>query len=107
MKGYRFFSDPNRPVNDGVTGKRLLKFDEKGEYVTLDPILAKRMGLHFKCEEIELVEVKEQATEKVAEKVNVAGDDAQVPCFVCSECGFEAKTESGLSSHIRAKHKEE
>lgn len=106
MKGYRFFSDPNRPVNDGTTGKRLLKFDEKGEYVTLDPILAKRMGLRFKCKEIELVEVKEQAEEKVAEKVNVAVDDAQVPCFDCPACGFKAVNKSGLVNHIRAKHKE-
>jgi hypothetical protein len=106
MKGYRFFSNPNHSVTDGETGRFLFKFDYKGEYVTLDPILANRMIAHFRHEEIELVEVKEQATEKVTEKVNVAGDDAQVPCFDCPTCGFKAVNKSGLVNHIRAKHKE-
>lgn len=95
MKAYRFFSDPNKLVSDGNTGLPLFRFDGSGEYVTLDPILAKRIGLRFECKEIELVEVKEQAK-----------DDVQVTCFSCPECGFEASSKAGLSAHIRAKHKE-
>jgi hypothetical protein len=101
MKAYRFFSEPNKLVSDGNTGLPMFKFDENGEYVTLDPILAKRIGVRFECQEIELVEVKEQTE---AEEV---GDDAQVPCFSCPHCDFKAANKGGLSAHIRAKHKEE
>jgi len=107
MKAFRFFSDPNKLVSDGNTGLPLFRFDDNGEYVTLDPILAKRIGLRFECKEIELVEVKEQAGEEAAEKAEATGDDAQAPCFPCPhcDCDFKATTKSGLTSHIRAKHK--
>ena len=101
MKAYRFFSEPGHIVSDGNTGLPLFKFDENGEYVTLDPAISQRMAPHFQHEEIELVEVKEQ------EEAEKTGDDAQVPCFHCPHCEFEAASKSGLSAHIRAKHKEE
>lgn len=101
MKAYKFFAEPNKLVNDGNTGLPLLKFDDKGEYITLDTQLYKRMEPHFRHEEIELVEVKKQADKEVAEKGT--GNDAQVPCPYCE---YEAKNESGLKAHIRAKHKE-
>ena len=103
MKAYRFLSEPNKLVTDGNTGLPLFRFDDNGEYVTLDPILAKRIGIRFECEEIELVEAKKQAEETTKES---AGDDAQIPCFSCPHCDFKASTKSGLSAHIRAKHKE-
>lgn len=106
MKAYRFFSDPGHIVSDGNTGLPMFKFDENGEHVTLDPILANRMAPHFRHEEIELVEVKEQASEEAAEKAEDTGDDAQVSCFPCPHCDYEARSKSGLTSHIRAKHKE-
>jgi hypothetical protein len=90
MKAYKFFDEPNKPVTDGNTGLLLLKFDEKGEYITLDERLYKRMAPHFKHEEIELVEVK-------------TGDDAQIPC---PHCDFVTTSKIGLTAHIRAKHKE-
>jgi len=98
MKAYRFFSDPNKLVNDGNTGKPLLRFDDKGEYITLDPILSKRLAAKFECKEIELVEVEEQ--------VGDAENDAQTSCFSCPYCDFVAASKGGLSAHIRAKHKE-
>jgi len=91
MKAYRFFSAPGHVVNDGNTGLQLLKFDEKGEYVTLDEQLFKRMAKYFKYEEIELEEVKK------------AGDDAQIPCPYCD---FVTTSKIGLTAHIRSKHKE-
>jgi hypothetical protein len=103
MKAYRFYSDPNKLVSDGNTGLPLFRFDVNGEYVTLDPILAKRIGVRFECQEIELVEVKEPAQEQAEE----VGDDAQVSSFLCPHCDFEAASKGGLSAHIRAKHKEE
>jgi hypothetical protein len=101
MKAYRFFSNPGHIVSDGNTGLPMFKFDENGEYVTLDPALFQRMKPHFRHEEIELAEVKAHIAE-----TEETGGDAQTPCFLCPHCDFEAKTESGLSSHIRAKHKE-
>jgi hypothetical protein len=98
MKAYRFFSEPGRVVSDGNTGLAMFKFDENGEYITLDAQLYKRMAPHFKHEEVELVEVNQK---EVAEKE--AGNDAQVPCPYCE---YKAKNEFGLKAHIRAKHKE-
>ena len=95
MKAYRFFSNPGHIVSDGNTGLPMFKFDEKGEYVTLDTVLAQRMGPHFRHEEIELIEVKEHA------QVDSAEDD-----LVCPVCDFKAASPSGLANHIRAKHKE-
>lgn len=95
MKAYRFFSNPGHIVSDGNTGLPMFKFDEKGEYVTLDTVLAQRMAPHFRHEEIELVEVKEQAKE-----VKEEPDD-----LVCPTCGFKAASPSGLVNHMR-KHKE-
>lgn len=96
MKAYRFYSEPNKLVSDGNTGLPLFCFDDNGEYVTLDPILAKRIGVRFECKEIELVEV-DQAKEEQADST----DD-----FTCPLCDFVAGSKSGLSSHTRAKHKE-
>ena len=98
MKAYKFFSEPNKLVSDGNTGLPLLKFDDKGEYITFDTQLYKRMEPHFRHEEIELVEVD---LEEFAEKGT--GNDAQVPCPYCE---YKAKNEFGLKAHIRAKHKE-
>lgn len=100
MKAYRFFSEPGRVVSDGNTGLAMFKFDEKGEYVTLDGLIAQRMTPHFRHEVIDLIEVKEQ------EEAEDTGDDAQATCFPCPHCDFEAATKSGLQAHIRAKHKE-
>ena len=100
MKAYRFFSEPGRVVSDGNTGLAMFKFDEKGEYVTLDGLLAQRMAPHFRHEEIDLVEAKE------TEETEETGDDAQVSSFLCPHCDFEAGSKSGLSAHIRAKQKE-
>ena len=105
MKAYRFFSDPGHIVSDGNTGLPLLKFDEKGEYVTLDPALSQRMAPHFRHEEIELVEVKEPTDTETAEKAEATRDDGQAPCFPCPHCDYEARNKSGLTSHVRAKHK--
>jgi len=105
MKAYRFFSNPGHPVSDGNTGLTMFKFDENGEYVTLDKALAKRMGPHFQHEEIELIEVKEQAqvqAEEAEEEQAGSTDDG----LTCSVCGFKAASPSGLANHIRAKHKE-
>jgi len=99
MKAYRFFSEPNKLVSDGNTGLPLFRFDENGEYVTLDRILAKRIGVRFECKEVELVEVKEQAEEIKKEQVDSTDD------FVCTVCGFKAANKSGLVNHMR-KHKE-
>lgn len=109
MKAYRFFSNPGHIVSDGNTGLPMFKFDEQGEYVTLDGILAQRMAPHFRHEEIELAEPKGQAepVEETRKEAEDAGDDAQAPCFPCPHCDFEAATKSGLSAHIRAKHKGE
>jgi hypothetical protein len=101
MKAYRFFSEPNHSVNDGDTGRLLLKFDKNGEYVTLDTILANRMKSHFRHEEIELVEVKEQAGEAKKEPADNAKDD-----LYCPICNFKAASPSGLANHMRIKHKE-
>ena len=98
MKAYRFYSEPNKLVSDGNTGLPLFRFDGKGEYVTLDPILAKRIGVRFECKEIELVEAKDPIEEQTKTE-----DDAQVSC---PHCDFKAGNKPGLSSHIRAKHKE-
>jgi hypothetical protein len=97
MKGYRFFSNPNHSVTDGETGRFLFKFDYKGEYVTLDPILANRMKAHFRHEEIELVEVKEQepVPEKEPEKV-----------YECKKCDFKTENKGELLAHYR-EHKKE
>ncbi len=103
MKAYRFFSNPGHVVSDGNTGLPMFKFDERGEYVTLDPTLFQRMKPHFQHEEIELAEINAHIAEEKAEET---GGDAQAPCFPCPHCDFEAKTEPGLQSHIRAKHKE-
>lgn len=97
MKAYKFFSEPNKLVSDGNTGLPLFKFDENGEYITLDAQLYKRMAPHFRHEEVELVEVNQK---EVAEKE--AGNDAQIPC---PHCDFVTTSKIGLSSHIRAKHK--
>lgn len=102
MKAYRFFSEPGHIVSDGNTGLPMFKFDENGEYVTLDTILANRMNPHFRHDEIELVEVKEPAQE-AQEEADPAGDDGQIPC---PHCSFIATNKAGLSAHIRAKHKE-
>lgn len=103
MKAYKFFSEPNKLVNDGNTGLPLLKFDDKGEYITIDTQLYKRMEPHFRHEEVELVEAKlfDLGQKEVAEKET--GNDAQIPCPYCD---FKAKNESGFKAHIRAKHKE-
>lgn len=98
MKAYKFFAEPNKLVSDGNTGLPLFKFDDKGEYVTLDTQLYKRMEPHFRHKEIELVEVD---LEEFAEKGT--GNDAQAPCPYCE---YKAKNEFGLKAHIRAKHKE-
>ncbi len=71
MKAYRFFSNPGHIVSDGNTGLPMFKFDENGEYVTLDVNLAQRMGPHFRHEEIELMEVKEQDEEEKGGRTNV------------------------------------
>lgn len=105
MKAYRFFSEPGRVVSDGNTGLAMFKFDEKGEYVTLDGLLTQRMTPHFRHEEIELIEVKEEV-EQAQEEAEDTGDDAQATCFPCPHCDFEAATKSGLQAHMRAKHKE-
>ena len=107
MKAYRFFSEPGHVVSDGNTGLAMFKFDEKGEYVTLDGLFAQRMTPHFRHEEIELIEVKEEV-EQAQEEAEDAGDDAQVPCFPCPYpgCDFKAGNKGGLTSHIRAKHGE-
>jgi len=97
MKAYRFFSNPGHIVSDGNTGLPMFKFDENGEYVTLDMGLAKRMGPHFRHEEIELVEVKEQA--------QVEEEKEEPDGLTCSVCGFKAASPSGLVNHMR-KHKE-
>jgi hypothetical protein len=102
MKAYRFFSDPGHIVSDGNTGLPMLKFDENGEYVTLDTVLAQRMGPHFRHEEIELVEVKEQA--QVKEKAEEAKKEPD--SLVCPVCDFKAASPSGLANHMRIKHKE-
>lgn len=97
MKAYRFLSNPGHVVSDGNTGLPMFKFDEQGEYVTLDPALFKRMATHFQYEEIELVEVKEQAQiEEVKEELDE---------LTCTVCGFKAASPSGLVNHMR-KHKE-
>jgi hypothetical protein len=101
MKAYRFFSNPGHIVSDGNTGLPMFKFDENGEYVTLDTVLAQRMGPHFRHEEIKLIEVKEQAqVEEKAEEVKEEPDG-----LTCSVCGFKAASPSGLVNHMR-KHKE-
>jgi hypothetical protein len=100
MKAYRFFSNPGHVVSDGNTGLPLLKFDDKGEYVTLDIVLAQRMAPHFRHEEIELIEVKEQAQAQ-AEETKEEPDE-----LTCPVCGFKAASPSGLANHMRIKHKE-
>jgi hypothetical protein len=91
MKAYKFFSGPGNIVNDGETGKPLLKFDEKGEYITLDPTLAKRMSIHFSCKEIELIE-------KVEEKVEL---------LHCKKCDFTCENKGLLMAHYRENHPKE
>ena len=98
MKAYRFYSDPNRPVGDGRTGLRLFKFDEKGEYVTLDPILAKRLEAKFKCEEIELVEVGKQTEPEPAQE--------PIKVYKCKQCDYETANKGELLAHYR-EHKKE
>jgi hypothetical protein len=94
MKGYRFFSDPNHPVTDGETGKLLLRFDENGEYVTLDPVLAQRMKPHFRLEEIELAEVKEPKKEPEPAKI-----------YECPQCDYKTENRGKFANHART-HKE-
>ncbi len=102
MKAYRFFSNPGHVVSDGNTGLPMFKFDEKGEYVTLDQQLLLRMKPHFRHEEIELIEAKEQAqVEEKAKEVKEEPDE-----LTCPICGFKAASPSGLANHMRIKHKE-
>ncbi len=101
MKAYRFFSNPGHIVSDGNTDLPMFKFDDTGEYVTLDMVLAQRMAPHFRHEEIELVEVREQAKEAKEGQADGAGDD-----LTCSICDKKAASPSGLANHMRIKHKE-
>lgn len=98
-KAYKFFSDPNRVVTDGNTGNTLLKFDGKGEYVTLDPILAKRMSAHFGNKEIELVEKGEEVSE-------IQGKE-EVKIYKCKHegCTFETENKGKFAAHSKT-HKE-
>lgn len=93
MKAYRFFSFPGNIVNDGNTGLPMLRFDEKGEYITLDPILAKRMAVHFENKEIELVESKSEETIAKAYK--------------CKKCDFETDNKGTLAAHYKKDHPKE
>jgi hypothetical protein len=97
MKAYKFFSDPGRIVTDGDTGKVLLKFDEKGEYITLDEKLAIRMSAHFEHKEIELIEVQEQK-EEVKEEVKE---------LRCKKCDFVTDNKGSLMAHYRENHPKE
>jgi hypothetical protein len=103
MKAYKFFSQPNNIVTDGRTGLPLLKFDQNGEYVTLDPVLAKRMSVHFKSEEIELAEVKEEAKEELKEPKK----EPETTVHKCKKCGFEANNKGELLAHYRSEHPKE
>jgi hypothetical protein len=101
MKAYRFFSEPNRTVNDGNTGLILFKFDSAGEYVTLDERLANRMKPHFKCEEIELMEVKgNPEPESEPEK------EQEVKVYKCKHCDYTTENKGELLAHYR-EHKKE
>ena len=53
--------------------------------------------------EVALTPRKESSEEK--KTLDEALQDEEVDLF-CSECGFSAKSEAGLSAHIRAKHKQ-
>lgn len=87
MKAYKFFSKPNHCVNDGETGRLLLKFNNKGEYITLDPLLSKRMMKSFEYKEIELIEKSEET------KV-----------YKCKKCDFQTKNMGELMAHYRTEH---
>jgi hypothetical protein len=90
----KFFGTPSmlvkekyrKPFTRELKFRPLFRFDANGEYETDDPVLVKKLSRKFKHEE--------------------SGNDAQIPCFKCSHCGFEAKSPSGLSSHMKIKHKE-
>jgi hypothetical protein len=101
MKAWKFFSDPNRTVTDGNTGFVLFKFDGKGEYFTLDPILAKRMSPFFSYKEIELVEKTADEPEKEQEKEKLP------KVYKCKHCEFESTDKMQYITHCRTHPKEE
>lgn len=101
MKSYKFYSDPGRTVTDGNTGLPILKFDEKGEYITLDPVLSKRMAGHFKNKEIELVE-KDNEESETSET-----HEEPVKMYKCKHegCTFETENKGKIAAHSKT-HKE-
>jgi hypothetical protein len=102
MKACRFYSDPGRIVNDGISGRRLFTFDEKGEYTTLDPVLANRMKTYFRYEEIELIEKgKEEPKDETKE------EKPEIKVYHCKfpGCTFETENRGKLLAHSKT-HKE-
>jgi uncharacterized C2H2 Zn-finger protein len=89
----KYSGEPRCSVIDYDRLKTVFVFDENGEFETQDPKLIEWMKKNKNF--IKAVEAED------------AGDDAQAPCLSCPHCDFTAKNKGGLSSHIRAKHKEE
>lgn len=50
---------------------------------------------------------EEEATEDQEEEATEDQDEEEQPKFLCPHCDFVAKNNSGLTSHLRAKHGEE
>jgi len=99
MKAYKFYSEPNKLVSDGNTGLPILEFDENGEYVTLDLMLAKRMKPHFENKEIELIEKGTEKPEKEPEQ--------ELKEFHCKKCDFVTDNRGSLMAHYRENHPKE
>jgi hypothetical protein len=100
MEGFymKYKYTPKCHIIDYETGNKKFVFDDNGIFETGDPKLIEwiRKNKPF------LKPIQEEP--KQAEET---GGDAQAPSLLCPYCGLPAKNKSGLSAHIRAKHKEE
>lgn len=100
----KFIGEPNQTVTVNMD-RIILNFDEKGEMLlSADHPALERMKTHFQYEDITAAPaaVAEPDLDKSSEEEPKAEEDK----FVCPHCGFEAASKSGLTAHIRAKHKE-
>lgn len=116
----KFFGEPLKEIMSKHSGKVMFRFDSKGAFITDDPEIIRRAMGFFDYVPVAPGEVGERVkktyieppititTKDQEEKQEgaITGDDAQVPGFSCPYCDFKAANKSGLTAHIRAKHKE-
>ena len=111
---YKFFGKPNmlvrekkrKPFTTVFIQTPLLRFDEKGEYVTTDEKLAERMKRRFVYEQEE-EEPKDGKEKKPGASGSAEEGQEEEVKFICRICGDGFSNKGKFMSHYRNNHPKE